>query len=244
MRHALRACGLLDLLVGLLVVSQPEAPFRWVGFSEPTYPALLQGFGLCVAALGFGCLLIARHAVRHWHLVLVVLATKVFVPIGFLNAALRGELPWEFGLVVLVDDVLFVVPLAMVLITARRQALAALAQPAAAVTQPEPVHRLQRILQTLSAPPSTQRRLFPQLQQNLERLRDEIERLQARPLEPGVAEPQRELIERVRKQLGEMPAGASLDGDEWARLRGAARQALVTFGWSVDIPLSALRRNS
>ncbi len=53
-------------------------------------------------------------------IVLVGLLGKLFGPIGFLDAAIRGRLPWIAGLVNITNDLIWLVPFVFVLVYARR----------------------------------------------------------------------------------------------------------------------------
>ena len=56
-----------------------------------------------------------RCPVRHWPIVLVGLLGKVFGPLGFLDAALRGDLPWRCGWLILTNDLIWWLPFALLL---------------------------------------------------------------------------------------------------------------------------------
>ena len=51
---------------------------------------------------------------------LVGLLGKVFGPIGFLDAALRGEMPWRCGWLIVTNDLIWWLPFTALLLAARR----------------------------------------------------------------------------------------------------------------------------
>jgi ligand-binding SRPBCC domain-containing protein len=70
---------------------------------------------MIVGVYGIGYLIAANDSRTHWPIVLVGLLGKVFGPIGFLVALLRGTFPLLFGLTILTNDLLWWIPFAMIL---------------------------------------------------------------------------------------------------------------------------------
>lgn len=120
MTHVLRAAGVYNLTWGAWVVLWPAAAFRLAEMPEPNYPELWQCIGMIVGVYGIGYWISARDPARHWPIVLVGQLGKLFGPIGFLDAAIRGRLPWIAGLVNVTNDLIWLVPFAFVLDYARR----------------------------------------------------------------------------------------------------------------------------
>lgn len=104
-----------NLGYGFLVVFFPLAPFRWAGMAPPNYPQLFQCIGMIVGVYGVGYAIAAFDPLRHWPIVLVGLLGKLFGPIGFLDAALRGELPWIAGYMNLTNDLIWWLPFTLIL---------------------------------------------------------------------------------------------------------------------------------
>ena len=73
-----------------------------------------------IATYGVGHALAARDPYRFWPLVVVGLLGKVLVPLGFVWAASRGQLPWELGLPVLALGALWWVPFGLIVRGAAR----------------------------------------------------------------------------------------------------------------------------
>ncbi|TVQ64258.1 MAG: alkyl hydroperoxide reductase [Phycisphaerales bacterium] len=122
MRRTLVLAGVYNLVWGAFVVVFPQAPFRWMGLEAPNYPEIWQCVGMIVGVYGVGYLCAARDPVRHWPIVLVGLLGKVFGPIGFIDAALRGTLPWAFGWTIVTNDLVWWVPFGLILLAAWRRA--------------------------------------------------------------------------------------------------------------------------
>jgi hypothetical protein len=60
--------------------------------------------------VGLGYWLAARDPFRHWPIVVVGLLGKVLGPIGFVGAAVRGALPWCWGLTLVPNDLVWWLP--------------------------------------------------------------------------------------------------------------------------------------
>lgn len=79
--------------------------FDWAGMERPNYTQLWQCIGMIVAHYyGIGYAIAAVDPFRHWPIVFVGLLGKVLGPIGFVDAAVRGVLPWKFGVVNIFND--------------------------------------------------------------------------------------------------------------------------------------------
>ncbi|MCA8966731.1 MAG: alkyl hydroperoxide reductase [Planctomycetes bacterium] len=109
-----------NLVFGALAVVFPLAWFELADLPAPTYPALWQCIGMIVGVYGVGYAIAARDPVRHWPIVLVGLLGKVLGPLGFVDAALRGDLPWRCGWLILTNDLIWWLPFAALLLLARR----------------------------------------------------------------------------------------------------------------------------
>ncbi len=138
MRLWLVAAGVYNLLWGGIMVALPETSLRWLGVTPATselWPQLWACIGMIVGVYGVGYLVAARDPLRHWPIVLVGLLGKILGPIGFVDAAVRGLLPWSMGLTILTNDLLWWIPFSMILWFAFRAAQPA--PPPGAVTLDE-----------------------------------------------------------------------------------------------------------
>jgi hypothetical protein len=127
MRRWLIAAGVYNLAWGGVMVIAPVWSMRLLGAapadgSVALWPQLWACIGMIVGVYGVGYLCAARDPMRHWPIVLVGLMGKVLGPIGFLDAAVRGVLPWSMGWTILTNDLLWWGPFAMILWHAARSA--------------------------------------------------------------------------------------------------------------------------
>ncbi len=120
MYWTLVAAGIYNLVWGAAVVAWPSEPFSWLGMEQPNYPEVWQCLGMVVGVYGIGYWIAAYDPVRHWPIVLVGWLGKVLGPIGFVNAALAGKLPWSFGVVNVTNDLIWWVPFTAILLYAWR----------------------------------------------------------------------------------------------------------------------------
>lgn len=125
MRHWLVAAGVYNIVWGAAMVLAPNRTLKMLGVSPPStelWPQLWACIGMIVGVYGLGYCIAARDPARHWPIVLVGLLGKVFGPIGFVDAAMRGQLPWSMGVTILTNDLLWWIPFAIILWHAARAA--------------------------------------------------------------------------------------------------------------------------
>jgi hypothetical protein len=125
----LLAAAAYNVIWGGFVILFPSAMFRWLGMEQPNYPKLWQCLGMVVGLYGIGYGIAAFDPMRHWPIVLVGFLGKLFGPIGLLHAALKGRLPWQFGLVNVTNDLIWLLPFALILLCAHRSGSAARPSP-------------------------------------------------------------------------------------------------------------------
>jgi len=116
----LLAAGIYNILWGAAVVLFPAVLFELAGMEQPRYPQLWQCIGMIVGVYGVGYLAAARDHRRHWPIILVGLLGKIFGPIGFAQAVIRGDLPPAFGVTILTNDLVWWIPFALMLRDALR----------------------------------------------------------------------------------------------------------------------------
>lgn len=109
------AAGIYNLTWGTLAIMWPHLLFDLISAERINYPEIWQCVGMIVGVYGIGYLIAARDSRTHWPIVLVGLLGKVFGPIGFLVALLKGTFPPLFGLTILTNDLLWWIPFAMIL---------------------------------------------------------------------------------------------------------------------------------
>ena len=115
LRWLLRAASVNNVLGGLVLIFWPVLPFRLAHLSAPIYPELVQAAGMFIALFGLAYALASLDPIRHWPVVLSGLAGKVFGTLGFIHYANNGRLPWSAAWIVLFIDVIWWVPLGLVL---------------------------------------------------------------------------------------------------------------------------------
>ena len=120
MTVVLWAAGVYNLAWGAWVVLFPLAYFSWASMPPPNYPQIWQCVGMIVGVYGVGYIIAAGDPVRHWPIVLVGFLGKLFGPIGFLQLAWRGDWPWRMGWTNVTNDLIWLVPFALILLHAYR----------------------------------------------------------------------------------------------------------------------------
>ena len=113
--------GTYNIAWGAWVVLFPNQFWTIMRLPAPNYPSLWQCIGMIVGVYGIGYLVAASDPLRHWPIVLVGLLGKILGPIGFVNEAIHGTLPWRFGVINIFNDLIWWVPFAMILIAASMQ---------------------------------------------------------------------------------------------------------------------------
>ncbi len=115
MKRWLLAAGVYNIAWGLVFGLFPNVLFDWAGMARPNYPELWQCIAMIVGVYGVGYAAAAMDPYRHWPVVLVGFLGKVFGPIGFVQAALAGRMPWQFGIVNVFNDLIWWVPFFLIL---------------------------------------------------------------------------------------------------------------------------------
>ncbi len=102
--------GLYNLIWGAWVLLFPLAIFSWAEMAPPRYPQIWQCVGMIVGVYGIAYLLAARDPLRLWPVILVGFLGKILGPIGFLSSAIRGDLPWAWGMTIVTNDLIWWIP--------------------------------------------------------------------------------------------------------------------------------------
>jgi hypothetical protein len=118
LKVSLILAGIYILAWGAWVILFPNHFWQLANLPAPNYPQLWQCLGMIVGVYGVGYLIAARNPIRHWPITLVGLLGKILGPIGFVDAALRGALPWRFGIVNLFNDLIWWIPFTLILVAA------------------------------------------------------------------------------------------------------------------------------
>ncbi len=115
MKPLLLAAGAYNILWGAFIIFFPLEPFHWFGMPPPNYIEIWQCVGMIVGVYGIGYAIAAYDPLCHYPIVLVGFLGKLFGPIGFLKAANEGKLPWSFGWINVTNDLIWLVPFAVIL---------------------------------------------------------------------------------------------------------------------------------
>jgi peroxiredoxin len=115
MAKVLLAAAVYNLVFGALAVLFPVPFFTLLGAAPPNYPELWQCVGMIVGVYGVGYAAASLAPYRHWPIVLVGLLGKIFGPIGFIYAVIKGTFPLSFGAVILTNDLIWLVPFYLML---------------------------------------------------------------------------------------------------------------------------------
>jgi small multidrug resistance pump len=115
MSAVLYAAGIYNVVWGALVVLFPLAFFRWAHAAPPNYPQIWQCLGMVVGVYGVGYWIAARDPFRHWPIVLVGFLGKLLGPIGFVQTARNGGWPLRMGWINVTNDLIWLVPFALIL---------------------------------------------------------------------------------------------------------------------------------
>ena len=114
-RKVLLIAALYNILWGAQAVLFPLWSFKAAGMASPLYPELWQCIGMIVGVYGVGYAAAAFNPWRHWPIVLVGLLGKVFGPIGFIYAILKGSFTLAFGWHIVFNDVIWWLPFFLIL---------------------------------------------------------------------------------------------------------------------------------
>lgn len=103
----LKLAAIYNLLWGSWVILFPGHLFAWTGIEPPNYPGIWQCVGMIVGVYGIGYWFAASDFRVHWPVVLVGFLGKIFGPIGFVQSALTGDLPWSWGITIVFNDLIW-----------------------------------------------------------------------------------------------------------------------------------------
>ncbi len=120
MRPVLQIAGAYNIAWGAWTVLFPGAIWSLLDLPAPNYPELWQCIGMIVGVYGAAYWIAAGDPIRYWPVIFAGLLGKVLGPIGFLQAALSGRLPWRFGVLNVANDLIWWLPFSLILWAAYR----------------------------------------------------------------------------------------------------------------------------
>jgi hypothetical protein len=104
------------------VVLFPADLFILATMDIPKYPELLQCIGMMIAVFGVAYIAAASNPIKHWPIILAGLLGRILGPIGFLYAAINGSFSWVAGITIITNDLIWIIPFAIILWTALKYA--------------------------------------------------------------------------------------------------------------------------
>ena len=115
MKFTLRTAAIYNFLWGAIAILYPLESFQILGMAPPLYPQLWQCIGMIIGVYGVGYWLAAANPMTLWPIVLVGFMGKVFGPLGFLSALVDNELPIQFGIHIVFNDLIWWIPFFLIL---------------------------------------------------------------------------------------------------------------------------------
>jgi peroxiredoxin len=118
MRRCLQIACVYNLVWGAAMILAPIDTLHLLGVRPPStdvWPQLWACIGMIIGVYGIGYGLASRDPARHWPITLVGLLGKILGPIGFVDAAIKGTLPWSMGWTIITNDLMWWIPFAMIL---------------------------------------------------------------------------------------------------------------------------------
>ena len=110
LRHYRRwfyAAAIYNAVWGTAVVLFPGMLIQMAGMTVPGAMPLVQVIGMMVGVYAYGYYLLGRDPRRYCGFIWIGLAGKTLGPVGFLYSAATGALPWTFGWICLVNDIIW-----------------------------------------------------------------------------------------------------------------------------------------
>jgi hypothetical protein len=101
------AAAIYNFAWGSLVILFPRSLFDLLRIQPPNYLPLWQVVGMFVLVYAPGYFWAGRFPDRFPHMILIGLLGKIAGPVGFVYAALTGQLPLIFGLTILTNDLVW-----------------------------------------------------------------------------------------------------------------------------------------
>jgi hypothetical protein len=103
------------VILGVAMVIAPGAFFALARIAPLNYLPVWQGVGVMTAVMGVAYAIAARNPLRYWPVIMIGFIPKVLGPIGYAVSLVRGTLPRAFGTLVIIHDLVWLAPFAMLL---------------------------------------------------------------------------------------------------------------------------------
>lgn len=112
---SLKIAGFYNVLWGTIVIAFPNLFFELAEMEAPLYPMIWQCVGMIVGVYGVGYWIASYNPNRHWPIVVVGFLGKIFGPIGFAYYAAVGMFPLKWGLIIILNDLIWWLPFGFIL---------------------------------------------------------------------------------------------------------------------------------
>jgi hypothetical protein len=120
MKRVLLATGCYHLLFAAWVLLMPHQWFELLGKEQPNHPLMWQLVGAIVAVFGGSLVAAAGNPVKHWRIVFIALLKFSAGIVGFGLALFHQEIPLHTAWIMVMDDLIWWVPFAVMLWTCVR----------------------------------------------------------------------------------------------------------------------------
>lgn len=115
MRLTLLLAGIYNIAWGSWVVLFPSHIFVFAGLPRPAYLWTWQTVGMTIIVFGVAYVLAHQNPMRHWPLVAAGLLGRILGPIGFFYSLYQGTMNWKFGITLITNDAIWLIPFALIL---------------------------------------------------------------------------------------------------------------------------------
>ena len=93
----------------------PSHMFTFAGLQQPLYPWLWQTVGMTIFVFGVAYILAHKNPLRHWPIVAAGVLGRILGPIGFFYSLYQGTITWKFGVTLITNDAIWLVPFTLIL---------------------------------------------------------------------------------------------------------------------------------
>jgi peroxiredoxin/uncharacterized membrane protein len=114
-KAVLLTAAVYSFIWGILIVVYPSLLFRSNALETPNYIFLWQTLGLAELIFGIGLFIASFAPFRHWALIFLALLFKIFASVIYFNSAFDNENLWSLTNYIFIDNIIWVVPFAMIL---------------------------------------------------------------------------------------------------------------------------------
>ncbi|MBS0188274.1 MAG: alkyl hydroperoxide reductase [Planctomycetes bacterium] len=128
----LRAAAIYNIAWGLFILALPNALWDWMKIDRPNHEFLWTGLGTLILLFGVGYAIASTDPRRHWGLIAIGLASKVFAFGGTIfGAFIQKNVPAQFAWTGIVNDLVWWVPFGLILWWVRRMSVGSKSNPPA-----------------------------------------------------------------------------------------------------------------